>query len=152
MGPDLCLVPLVTIFQVMEEALRKILRIIVGTLALCGCAKVSHLDQLLTLKGVADEQTQIGKFVDEQDRKFDTMVAEAKAGTLDQYGSKQKIVRTFGEPVHVQNVMENNRELEACLYRYSTEFFDTDKVYIYFDADGSLVRSEYWENKDGKIK
>lgn len=132
--------------------MRRILTVIVGTLLLGGCAKVSHMDQLLTLKGVADEQSRIGKFVEEQDRKFDQMVAEAKAGTLDQYMNKRKFVRAFGEPVVVTMVKEDDRELETWLYRHATEYFHADKIYLYFDDDGNLVRSEFREANDGKVR
>jgi hypothetical protein len=110
------------------------------------------MEQLLTLKAIADEQTQIEKYIGEQDRRFDKMVEEIKAGTLDQYGNKPKIVRTFGEPVYVQDVTENDQELESWLYRPAVEFLHSDKIYLYFDPAGNFVRSEYLENKDGKIR
>ena len=110
------------------------------------------MDQLLTLKGVADEQTRIKKFVDEQDRKFDKMVEEARAGTLDQYMSQRKFMRAFGEPVYITMVKEDDRELETWLYRHATAYFHADKIYLYFDRDGNLVRSEYQEAKDGEVR
>lgn len=132
--------------------MRRIMTLFILTCALGGCAKVSHMDQLLTLKGVADEQTRIKKFVDEQDRRFDKMVEEAKAGTLDQYINKREFMRTFGKPVFVTMVKEEDRELEAWLYRHATEYFHADKIYLYFDADGNLVRSEYQEANDGEVR
>ena len=132
--------------------MRRIMILFIFTCALGGCAKISHMDQLLTLKGVADEQTRIGKFVEAQDRKFDKMVKEAKDGTLDQYINKRKFVRAFGEPVVVTMVQEDDRELESWLYRHAMAYFHAEKIYLYFDADGNLVRSEYQEAHDGEVR
>ena len=123
---------------------------VIGLLTLSGCAKLSHMDQLLTLKGLADEQSQMKKYVQEQDRKFDLMLNEVKAGTLDDYSNERKVLRTFGEPVFKEHVSEDGQELELWLYRYATEFFGSDKVYLYFDKDGNLVKSEYIEGKNGE--
>jgi len=117
-----------------------------------GCAKATHLDQLLTLKGLADEQDKMGRYVEKQDQKFELMINEFQAGTLDQYLNKKKIVRTFGDPIHVKRVNKNDQQLESWLYRYSTQFFDSEKIYLYFDPDNNLVESEYIGKKNGKIR
>lgn len=122
-----------------------------GLMVLSGCAKIKHLDQLLTLKSLADEQTRMGEYVKEQDQKFDLMLEEMKAGTLDQYLTKRKIVRTFGDPIYARNVHKDDVELEVLLYRYAAEFFGTEKIYLYFDSDENLVKSEYVEAKNGEI-
>jgi len=119
---------------------------------LSGCAKVQHLDQLLTLKGLADEQAMLGRYVEEQDQKFERMIEEVKAGTLDQYLNKRKILRVFGDPIYIKHVSKNDQELESWLYRYSTEFFDSEKIYLYFDSDDNLVESQYKGKNDGKIR
>lgn len=117
-----------------------------------GCAKVQHLDQLLTLKGLADEQAMLGRYVEAQDQKFELMIEEVKAGTLDQYLNKRKILKVFGDPIYIKHVSKNDRELESWLYRYSTEFFDSEKIYLYFDSDNNLVESQYKGKNDGKIR
>ena len=117
-----------------------------------GCAKVQHLDQLLTLKGLADEQAMLGRYVEAQDQKFELMIEEVKAGTLDQYLNKRKILKVFGDPIYIKHVSKNDQELESWLYRYSTEFFDSEKIYLYFDSDDNLVESQYKGKNDGKIR
>jgi len=119
---------------------------------LSGCAKVQHLDQLLTLKSLADEQVVMGRYVEEQNQKFELMIEEVEAGTLDQYLNKKKILRTFGDPIHVKHVNKNNQKLESWLYRYSTQFFNSEKIYLYFDPDDNLIESEYIRKRDGKIR
>jgi len=132
--------------------MRKISVLFLTFIVLGGCAKVQHLDQLLTLKSLADEQVVMGQYVEEQNQKFELMIKEVEAGTLDQYLNKKKILRTFGDPIHVKHVNKNDQELESWLYRYSTQFFDSEKIYLYFDTDDNLVESEYIGKKDGKIR
>ena len=118
-------------------------------MVICGCAKVSHLDQLLTLKGLADEQDLMGEYIDAQDEEFELMLDEMKAGTLDQYLNKRKIVRAFGDPIFVKTIERNEQQLEVWLYRYAAEFFGSEKIYLYFDSDENLVDSEYFEGSNG---
>jgi len=128
--------------------LNKIVILFLTVLVFSGCAKVQHLDQLLTLKGLADEQVKMGQYIEEQDQRFELMLSEVRAGTLDQYLNKRKIVKAFGNPIHVKHVNKNDQELESWLYRYSTQFFDSEKIYLYFDPDDNLVESEYIGKRD----
>lgn len=124
--------------------------IFAGVMLLGGCAKVRHLDQLLTLKELAGERDRMDRYVAEQNRKFESMVGEIKAGRLDQYPHKRKIRRAFGDPVYASEVTKEGRELESWLYRRATEFFGAEKIYLYFDAEGNLVDSQYIEGKNGE--
>ena len=133
-----------------ENRLKKTVIIIAGCLLLSGCAKVRHLDQLLTLKDLANEQTLLNAYVEEQDKNFKLMLEEAESGTLDEYSNKRKVQRTFGDPVYARDVKEDGQELESWLYRYATEYFGGEKIYLYFDLDGNLVKSEYVEGTNGK--
>ena len=132
--------------------MRKISILFLTLIVLSGCAKVQHLDQLLTLKSLADEQVVMGQYVKEQNQKFELMIEEFEAGTLDQYLNKKKILRAFGDPIHVKHVNKNDQELESWLYRYSTQFFDSEKIYLYFDPDDNLIESEYIRKRNGKIR
>ncbi len=124
--------------------------IFAGCLLLCGCSKVRHLDQLLTLKDLENEQTQLGQYVEGQNRNFELMLEEVKDGTLELYSNKRKIQLAFGDPVYARSVVEDDQELESWLYRYATQYFGAEKVYLYFDLDGNLVKSEYIEGTNGE--
>jgi len=136
----------------MENNLNKIYILLFLTTICGGCAKISHLDQLLTLKGLADEQVQMGKQIDEQDQKFEMMLEEVKAGTLNQYLNKKLIVQEFGEPIYIKSVNKNEQQMEVWLYRYAAEFFGAEKIYLYFDSDENLINSEYMERPNGEIR
>ena len=130
--------------------MKKLMIILVGCLLFSGCANVRHLDQLLTLKDLADEQAQLNAYVQEQDRNFELMLEEAKAGTLQQYSNKRTIQREFGDPVYARNVMEDDQQWESWLYRYATQYFGVEKIYLYFDLEGNLVKSKYLEGTNGE--
>jgi len=132
--------------------LKKISILIFAVLVFSGCAKVKHLDQLLTLKGLADEQVAMNQYIEKQDQIFELMLEKAKAGTLDQYLNKRKILRTFGDPIFVKHVKRDDQELESWMYRYSTEFFDSEKIYLYFDLDGNIVNLEYKGRNNGEVR
>ena len=121
-------------------------------LVLAGCAKLAHLDQLLTLKGLSDEQAQMGKEIERQDAKFERLVAAVEEGSISQYKSPKSVSAQFGPPVYIEKDEEDGRPLEVWVYRYAARFFDSPKVYLYWDRSGQLVRWEYQGGGDGKIE
>ena len=147
MGPHLCLV---SMEGIRGACLKRIIVIFLGCIFAAGCSKISHLDQLLTLKGLADEQEILNQHVQEQDKYFDLMLAEVRAGTLGRYAQKRDILAAFRDPVFVRDAVEGEEELELCLYRYATQYFGAEKVYLYFDTKGNLVRSKYVEGDGGQ--
>ena len=131
--------------------MRKIIIMFLGCVLASGCSKVSHLDQLLTLKDLAEEQEAANQYIEKQDRNFDLMLKEAKAGTLDQYSNKREIRQAFGDPVFARDFVEGDEVGEFWLYRYVTQYFGAEKIYLYFDNDGNLFKSEYKEEENGEI-
>ncbi len=117
-----------------------------------GCAKLQHLDQLLTLKAVSDEQTQMGKEIERQDARFESLVAAVTEGSISQYKDQKSVTAQFGPPIFTEKVAEDGRPLEVWVYRYAAQFFDSPKVYLYWDQAGQLVRWEYQGGGDGKIE
>ncbi len=132
--------------------MKKIAIVFLGCALICGCSKVSRLDQLLTLKGLAEEQESVNQQVEVQNKYFDLMLKEMEDGTLDEYSNKEEILSFFSDPVFARFVSEGEEELEVWLYRYATQYFGVEKVYLYFDAEGDLVRLEYVEGKNGKSR
>lgn len=118
-----------------------------------GCAKLQHLDQLLTLKGLSDEQTRMGKEIERQDARFERLVATVEEGSIAKYKSRKSVTGQFGPPIFTEKVEEDGRPIDVWVYRYAAKFFDSPKVYLYWDQSGQLVRWEYKGGKeDGKIE
>lgn len=110
---------------------------------LLGCAKVSHLQELLTLQDLAREQESQQQFVEEQDRKFDFLLDEINNGRLAQYTDKESVLKGFGPPVFSQEVKKEGKAVEQWLYRYARDFSAEDKVYMFFDEESTLTGWDY---------
>lgn len=117
--------------------------LIFSLLALTSCAKLQHLDELLTLKGLSDEQAQMGKEIERQDARFERLVAAVQEGSIGKYKNQKNVSGQFGPPVYIENDQEDGRSIEVWVYRYAARFFDSPKVYLYWDQAGQLVRWEY---------
>lgn len=110
---------------------------------LTGCAKLAHLDQLLTLKAVSDEQARMGKEIERQDARFERLVTAVTEGSISQYKDQKSVAAQFGPPVFTEKIAEDGRPLEVWVYRYAARFFDSPKVYLYWDQAGNLIRWEF---------
>ena len=129
--------------QVFREIdVKKIVLFLLGIIFCFGCAKLEHMDQLLTLKAVSDEQERLGKYIEKQYKRFEMLLNAVKADTLKKDTKKKVILKKFGEPISVDEITQNDQKLELWLYRYSTEFFGSEKVYLYFEENG-LLKWEY---------
>ena len=110
---------------------------------LTGCAKLQHLDQLLTLKGLSDEQTQMGQEIERQDARFERLAAAVEEGSISEYKDQKSVTGQFGPPIFTEKVQEDGRPFEVWVYRYAARFFDSPKVYLYWDQSGQLARWEF---------
>lgn len=109
---------------------------------LCGCAMFSHYEQLMTLKHLGDNQKETAKYVESQDKLFEQLLDDMKNDKIKPHMLKNDIITLYGEPVFYKDVAENTSVKEMLLYRKSTEYFSSDKVYMYFNGEGELL---YWE-------
>jgi len=138
-----------SLWKIMNPNLRRL--IFIGLMILsCGCAKLAHMQELLTLKAASDNGEEQRRFVEAQDARFETLIEKVKSNQLGEYSNRKSIFRAFGEPVFTKQVQRNSQTQEQWLYRYATKFFDSPKVYLYFDADGKLIDSQYLESVDKK--
>ncbi|MFH1359514.1 MAG: hypothetical protein ABIJ41_00560 [Candidatus Omnitrophota bacterium] len=106
---------------------------------LSGCAKVSHLQELLTLKTYSDNQGLQDQYVQEQDEKFAKLLGAIKEKRIQDYPSKKSFLKNFGDPIFTKVVNKNNQNVEQWLYRYAQKYFNSPKVYAYFDSSGQLI-------------
>lgn len=107
-----------------------------------GCAKLKHLDQLLTLKAFSEEQDKLVSIVANQDKSFDLLRSSYLSGKLGSYQSKTDILKDFGKPILIE-ADKKGPISEIWLYRYSTKYFSSDKIYLYFDDKDKLSKIEY---------
>ena len=108
-------------------------------MTLTGCAKLEHLDQLLTIKDYSENKEWQQEQVDEGNKNFDKLLASLAEGNFSQrFPNKKKIKAEFGAPVISRGEERNGKEYEVWLYRYPTRYNDSPKVYFYFDQEGQL--------------
>jgi hypothetical protein len=110
---------------------------------IAGCTQVKqlqHLDELMTLQDVSKNGDEEVKFVEAQDKNFDRLLEVVKSDKLKNFPDKKSILSTFGQPILVSPMTSGGEEW---LYRYAIKYFNTDKIYLYFDDKGNLMRAEH---------
>ena len=117
--------------------------LLLGALFLTSCAKLAHIDELLTLQDLSIEQDKQIKFVEAQDKKFGLLLSAIENNALDRYPDQKSFLKDFGPPVYVKKITRGNQQLEKWVYRYSTKAFGSEKVYAYFDQSGKLVEWDH---------
>ncbi len=123
--------------------MKQIFILLAVILASGGCAKLAHLQELLTLKSMSDNRGEQEKFVDRQNESYKKVLTAYQNNTLNNYPDKKSILKNFGEPLLVRKVTRGGDHLEYWLYRHPVKAFKSDKVYLYFDSTGKLVEWEY---------
>ena len=107
---------------------------------LCGCAKVAHLNELLTLKRVADSQKQIEIYLAKQERGFNRLNEDIKNNALAKGQLKRSIIAKYSEPVLTKEPEPESVGIkEILLYRHPTNYFKSDRIYLYFDNGNKLI-------------
>ena len=113
----------------------------------CGCAKLQHLDQLLTLKAVSDNHAIQKKYVHQQNDNFKKILEATKNNSITNYSDKGAIARFFGEPVLTKEVERDGQKCQRWLYRRADKLVDAEKIYLYFDTTGKMIHWEYIPGK-----
>ena len=123
--------------------MRKIGMVVVMLFFLSGCAKLAHLQELLTMKSLSDNQDAQERYVKQQKAKFEKLLEVVRSNRLKEYPTTKSFLRNFGEPILIKEIEKDGQKQRRWLYRYSTKAFDSEKVYLYFDGQGRLLDFEY---------
>ena len=113
---------------------------------LSGCTQVKqlqNLDPLLTLKGYSDEKEGQEKWVSQEVKRFENILAAVKDKSVEHFSTQESFRQQFGEPVLVEHIPEGNTSIERWLYRHPIQKLATDRVYIFFDSNGHFLRYEH---------
>ena len=109
-----------------------------------GCAKLAHLQELLTLQGFSQDRDGQDLYTERQNENFEKLLAVAKNNSLGQFSSRRSILRAFGKPILKSRVLRDDGQTqERWLYRYPARPFGSPKVYVYFDKKGKLIEWQY---------
>jgi len=110
-----------------------------------GCAQAQmlpHLDEAMALRSFGAEKDRQHKYVRNADAQFDKLLAAVQSGDIKKYGTKENIVKAFGEPILTRDIVIDGLPSTYCLYRYAIASKAKQRVYLYFDNKGLLVK---WE-------
>ncbi|MDD5069507.1 MAG: hypothetical protein PHV17_02165 [Candidatus Omnitrophica bacterium] len=110
---------------------------------LSGCQVARNYSELKVLKELGKSQKEINAYLISQEKKFRLMKNDINRKELLIGTSKQDILKRYGDPVLAQALTGSGEETEMLLYRNPTDYFSSDKVYLYFDYQGKLLRYEY---------
>lgn len=122
-----------------------LLILLVLGVSLMGCAQVKqvqNLDELLTLKEYSEEKGAQEKWIEEEAAKFDRILAAAQDGSIKSVATQPLILERFGDPVLKEHTELDNKSVERWLYRHPIQKLAFEKVYLFFDADGRLLKYE----------
>ena len=133
--------------------MKKILPVFFVLFFFTGCAKLEHLQELLTLKDLSDDRDQQDIYVRNHDESFERLLKAVNNNSLDQFPDKKSFLKTFGKPLLTEQAVLNGQSLEKWLYRYATRSFGSPKVYLYFDQSGKLKHWQYFsrDNRSAAI-
>ena len=103
-------------------------------------------ESLKTLKSVGDSQERIEAYLARQLKLFNQLLVDLKDEAIEPGISKARFIRVYGEPILSKEVGDLSGDT-VLLYRHPTEYFKSDRVYLYFDQEENLVRWEYKPKK-----
>ena len=107
-----------------------------------GCQSLQKMDELLTLKDLAEDQEGIDQYVESQDALFKQMHEACGSAEFVQLQTKAEFGEKYGEPVYVEQGAGQTEWFSKWLYRKTVDYFGTERVVLYFDKDGNLVKYE----------
>ncbi len=110
-----------------------------------GCAKLAHMDQLLTIKAYSDNTGEQARYVDDADKRFEMLLEAVRSNALEKDMSAEQIKEIYGVPLYVSEVKDGRPVKLIWMYRYQMIFKGSEKVYLYFDHQGNLVKWDYKE-------
>ncbi len=118
---------------------RKLL-IVALLISLCGCEIIQHKDQLLTMADYSRDKNSQSKLVDQVNDHYNALVVVINSGKIKDYSDQAAILRNFGQPIAKKRIAVGLETQEQWLYCEGILQKAKDKVYLYFDAQGQLIK------------
>ena len=108
-----------------------------------GCAKLAHLEQLLTMKAYSDNKDAQEEYVQAQTADFEKLLRHITENKDVMFKTKKELLAAFGPPVYRKKAFRNRQQEEVWLYRPPTAYFKGEKVYFCFGPEDDLLRWDY---------
>lgn len=107
----------------------------------CAARHVSEIRRIQSLGANADEQQ---RYVQEKNKKFEALLFVVNSDQMSTYVTQQDFLQAFGEPIFTKNLDPNQGAAQLWLYRYCEKMRGSEKVYLYFDPLGKILK---WEHR-----
>ena len=104
-----------------------------------GCTVVRHSQQISTLRKVGASQKQMQSYVARQEKGFNRLRKDIERKRLKVGISQREVVSLYGEPILEKEVGDKIQ----WLYRHPTEYFNSDRAYLYFNSSNTLIGWEF---------
>ncbi len=105
-----------------------------------GCLFKEDIEGLLVLKQLGAEQKSIERSLKIEEHLFRKLAAHVKKDRLKPGISLESFIASYGEPIVSKDIPSVGKRL---LYRHPADYFNSDKIYVYFDQQGKLTQWEY---------
>lgn len=104
-----------------------------------GCTILENADELSTLGSYSREKDGQHRQVKSINDQYDALTRAIDRKAIGKYKDQASFLLAFGEPILKRPLGDGS---ERWLYRYAIYRLAKDKVYVYFDRGGKLVK---WE-------
>ncbi len=108
-------------------------------LGLSGCVIIENLDEISVLRDYSRNKEDQHHLVKSINDHYDALTKVIAQGHISDYKDKASFVYSFGEPILKKDL---SGAVQRWLYRYAIYRFAKDKVYVYFDRNGKMIK---WE-------
>ncbi|MDP8266346.1 MAG: hypothetical protein P9M07_05310 [Candidatus Aceula meridiana] len=113
---------------------------------LSGCA-ARHVSEIKRVQAYSKDGDLKQKHVEQKDAKFEALLKIVKSGEITNYKTQDDFLKDFDEPVFRKDSREGQEYDHLWLYRYYAKMWGSEKVYLYFDKSGKLLR---WEHRQAE--
>lgn len=111
--------------------------------AQCGCTFPRCSQGIRRLKELARSEKEKEEYVRIQEELFYALRDDLISNRLKKGPSKEEIIDKYGETIFSQKVKNQPGVAYVMLYRHPVQFFNSDRIYLYFDYAYYLVSWEY---------
>ena len=113
--------------------------LLMALLGLSGCSILSNLDEISVMGDYAREKDDQHRLVKSINDHYDALTKAIDQKVINEYKDEASFTCSFGDPILKKDLSGGT---QRWLYRYAIYRFAKDKVYVYFDRDGKMIK---WE-------
>jgi len=110
-----------------------------------GCAYLTHLDEVIFLKGLENNQKQMQAELAKEEKLYNKLKADIDNRRLKKLTQKRTIIHLYGEAVLCKPAEGANSFKESCIYRKPTGGMFGEIILLNLDAQDRLYS---WEIQD----